>query len=135
VRYVLRQGSRLAAVYSIPVTLGLVVLGRWVISLTYGRAFVPSYEPLIILLVGFTFVNIFYWNRVALLSLARPVFPTFVNFTGLILKLTGIFLLVPSGGYLAFAALLSGYYIFTVGIAAARVYFDLQARAPEPGSA
>jgi O-antigen/teichoic acid export membrane protein len=128
VRYVLRQGSRLAAAYSIPVTLGLALFGRWLIQLTYGPEYLPTYEPLIILLVGFTFVNIFYWNRVALLSLARPVFPTIVNFTGMVLKLSCIFLLVPRWGYLAFALLLSGYYIFTVGIAAARVVIDIRSR-------
>jgi O-antigen/teichoic acid export membrane protein len=128
VRYVLRQGSRLAAAYSIPVTLFLVIFGRWAISLTYGVEYLPAYEPLIILLIGFTFVNIFYWNRIALLSLARPVFPTIVNFTGMVLKISCIFLLVPRYGYLAFATLLAGYYIFTVGIAAARVYMDLRSR-------
>jgi O-antigen/teichoic acid export membrane protein len=135
VRYVLRQGSRLAAAYSIPITLGLALFGRWVIQLTYGPEYLPTYEPLIILLIGFTFVNIFYWNRVALLSLARPVFPTIVNFTGMVLKLSCIFLLVPRWGYLAFAVLLSGYYIFTVGIAAARVFIDIRSRsmAPTPG--
>lgn len=132
VRYILRQGSRLAAAYSIPVTLGLVILGRWVISVTYGSEYIPAYEPLIILLTGYTFVNILYWNRVALLSFARPVFPTLVNFTGMVLKLIGIFLFLPGGGYLAFAALLSGYYIYTVGIAAFRVYLDLRNRLMEP---
>ena len=128
VRYVIRQGSRLAAAYSLPVTLFLVLFGRWAIHLTYGVEYTPSYEPLILLLLGFTFVNIFYWNRVALLSLARPVFPTIVNFTGMVLKISLIFLLVPRYGYMAFAALLAGYYVFTVGIAAARVYIDLRAR-------
>jgi O-antigen/teichoic acid export membrane protein len=128
VRYILRQGSRLAAIYSVPVTLVLMVLGRWLIGVTYGPEFIPTYEPLVILLVGYTFVNIFYWNRVALLSLARPVFPTLVNFSGMVLKLACIFLFVPRWGYLAFAVLLSGYYIFTVGIAAARVYLDLRSR-------
>lgn len=128
VRYILRQGTRLAAAYSVPVTLGLVLFGKWVIRLTYGPEYLPTYEPLVILLVGFTFVNILYWNRVALLSLARPVFPTLVNLTGMILKVSCIFLLVPRWGYLAFAGLLSGYYIFTVGIAAARVILDLRSR-------
>lgn len=126
VRYILKQGSRLAAFYTVPVTIGLIFLGRWLISLTYGSAYVPAYEPMIILLVGYTFVNILYWNRVALLSLARPVFPTVVNFIGMVLKIVGIFLLLPGGGYFAFAALLSGYYIFTVGLASIRVYLDLR---------
>jgi len=128
VRYVLRQGSRLAAAYSVPVTLALIIFGKWIIRITYGPEYLPTYPPLVILLIGYTFVNILYWNRVALLSLARPVFPTIVNFTGMVLKVSLIFLLVPRYGYLAFAALLSGYYIFTVGIAAARVLVDLRAR-------
>jgi O-antigen/teichoic acid export membrane protein len=128
VRYVLRQGTRLAALYSAPMMVFLMVFGRWVIYLTYGSKFLPSYEPLVVLLIGYTFVNILYWNRVALLSLARPVFPTIVNFAGMVLKVAFIFLFVPRWGYLAFAALLSGYYIFTVGIAAARVLIDLKSR-------
>jgi hypothetical protein len=83
---------------------------------------------MVILLLGFTFVNIFYWNRVALLSLARPLFPTLVNFVGMVFKVSGIFILVPHLGYLAFAGLLVGYYIFTVGIASLRVYMDLSRR-------
>lgn len=128
VRYVLRQGSRLAALYSVPVTLGLVIFGKWVLSITYGPEYLPAYPALVILLCGYTFVNIFYWNRVALLSLSRPVFPTIVNFTGMILKVAAIFFLVPHFGYLAFASLLSAYYFFTVGIAAWRVFRDVSAR-------
>lgn len=133
VRYVLRQGSRLSAVYSVSTTLALVVLGRRIISLVYGAAYLPAYPALIILLVGFTFVNILYWNRVALLSLGRPVFPTIVNFIGMLLKVGAIWLLVPGLGYIAFAALLAGYYIFTVGIAAARVWLDLRTRSAYQG--
>jgi O-antigen/teichoic acid export membrane protein len=125
VRYVLKQGSRLSATYSVPVTLILILFGQPLIRLTYGAAFLPTYPALVVLLFGYTFVNIFYWNRVALLSLARPVFPTLVNFIGMLLKIAMIFLLVPIYGYMAFAVLLSGYYIFTVGIAAVRVLLDL----------
>jgi len=128
VRYVLKQGSRLAAAYSLPVALGLVLFGQSIFALTYGIEFAPAYPAMVILLVGYSFTNIFYWNRVALLSLARPVFPTLVNFVGMLLKISLIFVLVPHYGYLAFAALLSGYYIFTVGIAAVRVFMDLSAR-------
>jgi O-antigen/teichoic acid export membrane protein len=128
VRYILRQGSRLAAAYSVPVTIILILIGQPLIRLTYGVDYLPTYPALVILLFGFTFVNIFYWNRVALLSLARPVFPTLVNFVGMLIKVSLIFLLAPRYGYLVFAVLLSGYYIFTVGIAAARVVYDLRTR-------
>jgi len=128
VRYVLKQGSRLAALYSVPVTLGLAIFGSWVLSITYGQEYLPAYPAMLILIIGYTFVNVFYWNRVALLSLSRPVFPTVVNFVGMVLKLSLIFLLVPHYGYLAFAALLSGYYLFTVGLATMRVFRDVRSR-------
>ena len=135
VRYVLRQGSRLAALYSLPVAIFLVIFGKNLINWTYGPEFLPSYPALVILLIGFSFVNIFYWNRVALLSLARPVFPTIVNFIGMTLKVAAIFVLVPRYGYIAFAILLSAYYFFTVGLAALRVIADLKSRTNNPNTA
>jgi O-antigen/teichoic acid export membrane protein len=131
VRYVLKQGSRLAAAYSVPVMFGLVLFGQPLLRL-YGPKYLPAYPALVILLIGYTFVNVFYWNRVALLSLARPVFPTLVNFVGMIMKVSLILFLAPIFGYLIFPALLSGYYVFTVGIAALRVYVDLHHRAVAP---
>ena len=135
VRYVLRQGSRLAALYSLPVAIFLVIFGKNLINWTYGPEFLPSYPALVILLIGFSFVNIFYWNRVALLSLARPVFPTIVTFIGMTLKVAAIFVLVPRYGYIAFAILLSAYYFFTVGLAALRVIADLKSRTNNPNTA
>lgn len=125
VRYVLKQGSRLAALYSVPVTLGLAIFGQWVLSITYGPEFLPAYPALLILIVGYTFVNIFYWNRVALLSLSRPVFPTVINLVGMVLKVAAIFIFVPQYGYVVFAALLAAYYFFTVGLAVIRVFKDV----------
>lgn len=133
VRYVLRQGSRLSALYSVTTTLVLALFGGWIISTVYGAEYLPTYPALLVLLVGFTFVNIFYWNRIALLSLSRPVFPTIVNFIGMVLKVSAILVLVPQFGYMAFAFLLAGYYIFTVGIAAARVFLDLRMRMASAG--
>ncbi|MBL6965524.1 MAG: oligosaccharide flippase family protein [Anaerolineales bacterium] len=128
VRYVLRQGSRLAAIYSIPVTLGLIVFGEWILEISYGAQYLPAYPALVVLALGFTFVNIFYWNRVALLSLSRPVFPTVINAIGMILKVTAIFWLAERFGALAFASLLIAYYVFTNGAAVLRVFADLRTR-------
>ncbi len=125
VKYVLRQGSRLAAIYSLPVTFILIIFGKPIIAMTYGSEFLPTYPALVILLLGFTFVNIFYWNRVALISLGRAVYPTLVNFAGMLLKVGAIFLLRPSTGSV-FAALLVGYYLFTVGGAVGRVLLDVR---------
>jgi O-antigen/teichoic acid export membrane protein len=124
VRSILRRGSQLAALYSLPVTLGLILFGHQAILLLSTEEFLPAYVPLIVLLIGYGFANIFYWSRAALLAFNRPVYPTLINFTGMVLKVIGIFLFA-SYGAVAFAALLSGYYIFTVGLAVLRVRQDL----------
>lgn len=128
VRYVLRQGSRLAAIYSVPVTLGLIVFGKWILEISYGVEYTPAYPATVVLALGFTFVNIFYWNRVALLSLGRAVFPTMINFIGMIFKVAAIFWLADRFGALAFAGLLVAYYLFTNGAAVLRVIADLRTR-------
>jgi O-antigen/teichoic acid export membrane protein len=126
VRYVLLEGSRLAALYTIPAALGLILFGSWLIAWVYKPEYLPAYPATVILLLGYVFVNIFYWNRVALLALSHPVYPTVVNIAGMVLKVGAIFLWLPQGGYLAFAWLLSGYYLFTVGLAVGRVFVDLR---------
>jgi hypothetical protein len=64
-----------------------------------------------------------------LLAFNRPVYPTLINLTGMLLKVTGIFLFA-SYGAVAFAAMLSGYYVFTVSLAVLRVRGDLRAHLP-----
>ena len=120
-RYVLRQGSVLAGGYTLAATLGLLILGRPLIRYVYTPEFLPSYPGLLILLAGFLVANTFYWNRTALLALNRPDFPTKVNAVLAVLKIIGIFLLVPTYGYLASAALLAGSYILGVSVAALKV--------------
>ena len=131
VRHVLRRGSMLAALYSLPVAAILIFFGRQIITL-YTRQDLPEvYAPLIILLVGYSVVNIFYWSRAALLSFNRPVFPTLVNFVGMVLKVVGIFIFAPFGA-VAFSALLSGYYVFTIGVAVVRIIQDVRVHLPSP---
>lgn len=127
VRGVLKRGSFLGSLYSLPVALILIVFGKQ-ITLLYGGSpeFLASYTPLVILTVGYTFVNVFYWNRAALLAFNRPVYPTLVNLAGAVLKVAGILLWAAAYGAIAFAALLAGYYIFTVGLAVLRVVEDVR---------
>jgi O-antigen/teichoic acid export membrane protein len=110
VRHVLRQGSLLAASYSILATLVLIILGRPLIQTLYTPAFLPAYPALAILLIGFLAANTFYWRRIALLALGRPDFPAKLNLVLASLKVLGIILLVPRYGYLANATLLAAFY-------------------------
>jgi O-antigen/teichoic acid export membrane protein len=125
VRSVLRRGSLLAGLYSLPVSLVLILFGRQVIGVYLGPEFLPAYLPLVVLTIGYTFVNLFYWSRAALLAFNRPVYPTLVNLAGMLLKIVGIFAFAAYGA-VAFAALLTGYYIFTVGFSVMRIQQDLR---------
>jgi O-antigen/teichoic acid export membrane protein len=116
VRYLLRSGSMISAAYSIPAALFLGVFGPWVISL-WGAEFLPqSYGAMGILLVGVTFVNVFYWNRTTLLPLGLPEYPTKVTLVAAIAKVVAILILVPRYGALGMAATLSGFFLFTGGV-------------------
>ena len=108
---VLRQGSILAASYTVPAMLVLGFFGRPLIAFLYTPEYLPAYPALLILLAGFLFANIFYWRRNALLALGRPDFPAKLNVILAVLKVIGILLFVPRYGYLASAALLSAFYI------------------------
>jgi O-antigen/teichoic acid export membrane protein len=65
---------------------------------------------------------------VALLALGRPIFPTAVNFIGMLLKVGMIFYFVPRLNATAFAVILAGYFIFTVGVSSFRVILDVYRR-------
>jgi O-antigen/teichoic acid export membrane protein len=125
VQNILKRGSTLGVLYMTPFILAAVFFGKPIISL-YGEEFLPAYPAWLILLVGYFVVNAFFWNRVGLLALNRPVYPTIVNFIGMVIKVAGTIILVPQFGFLVFAGLLSGYYIFTVSLAALRVHLDVR---------
>lgn len=138
VRYLLRTGSTLAAMYTIPASVALVFLGRFVIGL-YGSDFLPvSYYALLILLIGICADNILYWNRTVLLPLGQPSYPTLVHSIGAGLKIAGTILIVPQFGAIGMAVLLS---VFMTGTAmillvrTLRVLRGLEEAVPNPGGA
>ncbi len=69
VGYILRQGSRMAGIYTFAASLVLVAGGGLIIRYFYGAEYLPAYPALVILLIGFFAANLFYWNRIALLAL------------------------------------------------------------------
>jgi O-antigen/teichoic acid export membrane protein len=125
VRYILQQGSTLAGGYSLLATLGLVLLGKFVISTLSTPEYLPAYPALVVLMLGYLVANTFYWSRPALLALNRPDFPTKLNLVLAICKAIGVILLVPlagDAGFIVAAALMAGSYIFGVSIAALKVH-------------
>lgn len=108
-RAILRQGSLLAGGFSLAAAAILVIIGQPLIRL-YGEAFLPAYPALVILLLGSAVANTFYWRRVALLALGQAGFPARLNSILALLKTLGILIFVPRYGFLASAALLTGFY-------------------------
>ncbi len=128
VRYLLRSGSLIAGAYSLATAAGLALLGPWVVSL-WGSEFLPqAYYGLLILLVGVTVVNVFYWNRTVLLPLGMPEYPTLVTLGGSVLKVAAILLLVPALGAVGMAITLSGFFLATGLVLVSKTLREIQAR-------
>ena len=75
---------------------------------------------MIALVIGLAFNYSLFWNRPLLLSLGLPEFPIKVTLIVGLIKIALAFLLVPRYGIVAAGALLSFYYIASVGIMAWR---------------
>ncbi len=110
----LKKITTVAAAYNLAIAAGFVIFGKWLLSI-YGEQYTAAYPALIALLVGFTFNYILFWNRPLLLSLGLPEFPLKATVVAGVAKLALAFSLVPRFGYVAEAALLSLYYITSVG--------------------
>jgi O-antigen/teichoic acid export membrane protein len=110
----LKKITTIAAVYNLALAAVFVIFGKWLLSI-YGEPYAAAYPALIALLVGFMFNYILFWNRPLLLSLGLPEFPLKATVVAGVAKLALAFPLVPRFGYVAEAALLSLYYITSVG--------------------
>lgn len=115
-RRLLKRVSGLAALY-VGASAGiLALLGWWFIPLLYKPQAAPAYPALLILLAGYGFANIFNWNRPLLLALGRPGFPLVIMTLAGLGQIVLVLLLVPRFGYLAHAALLSAFFVVSIGI-------------------
>jgi O-antigen/teichoic acid export membrane protein len=110
----LRKVTAISFGINLLLAIGLVAFGRWVLWI-YGEQYVAAYPALMALLVGFAFNYTLFWNRPLLLSFGLPQFPLKATVAAGLIKLALSFLLVPQLGYVAEAALLSFYYIASVG--------------------
>ncbi len=99
---------------------GLTLFGGWAIQLYAGAEYLNARPALIALTFGLTFNYILFWNRPLLLALGWPEFPVYITLIAGVVKLALSFWLVPRYGIVAAGALLSFYYIFSVGAMAWR---------------
>jgi O-antigen/teichoic acid export membrane protein len=116
VRYLLRSGSMISAIWTLPASLGLLIFGPRIVAL-WGLEFLPtSYTSLMILLVGVIAVNVFFWSGSVLLPLGMPEYPTKVFFIVAVIKIVGTIIFVPRWGANGMAVLLSGYFLATASV-------------------
>jgi len=122
------RGGKVAALWVVPVSLGLVALAPLAIGLLYGPSFVPAVPALAILLVGTCFDGIFFWTSAALWSMGQPGYETSVCFVASVVRIALAFLLLPSGGYVAMAAIASIVLVAQNLVYARRVHSSIRIR-------
>lgn len=119
-RNFLRRVTTLAFTINMAIGVGIILFGRLILTVYGGEEFVVAYPALLALFVGLAFNYTLFWNRPLLLSFGLPDFPIWVTLIAGLVKVTLAFWLVPQFGILAAGALLSYYYIASVGIMALR---------------
>jgi O-antigen/teichoic acid export membrane protein len=125
----LRKVTTLAFAINMAVGVGLILFGRLILTIYGGENFVVAYPALLALFVGLAFNYTLFWNRPLLLSFGLPEIPIWVTLIVGLVKVALAFWLVPQYGILAAGALLSYYYIASVGIMALRGMKEIKVQA------
>lgn len=112
----LRKITAFSFAYNILLGIALIVFGKFIISIYSGDEYLNAYPALVALTIGLVFNYTLFWNRPLLLALGLPEFPVYVTLIVGLIKLVLTFLLVEKYGLVAAGALLSFYYIASVGI-------------------
>ncbi len=131
----LRRVTAIAGAVVLAVAVFWAAAGWWLIPFIYKAQAQPVYAVLLILLLGYGFAGMFQWNRSLMLSLGKAGYPVLVSTLAGCLELALIFTLVPIYGYLMMAAILSGYFILSIGFISLRGIWEVRRRrdaAPAP---
>ena len=108
------------------VAVGLFLVGRqvlfsnWVVFghtlHIYKPEYLPAYPILLVILAGYGFANILFWNRSLLLAQGKAADALWITFFAMLAKVGLALLILPHAPYLAEAFILSGYFIVSVGL-------------------
>lgn len=93
---------------------GFALLGRWVLSFYKNGEYLASYPLVLILFIGFGFLNILFWNRNVLLSFSRQNYPLYSYALFGVIRILLMFLLVPKVGVIMQAILFSSFFAFSI---------------------
>ena len=110
---------------------GWAALGWWLIPLLYKQQALPAYLVLLILIPGYGFAGIFQWNRSLFLSVGKPGYPLLISVLVGIIELAVMVVLVPHYGNAMMAAILSGYFIVSIGLISLRGVWAIRRQRPK----
>lgn len=123
-KQLIRKVTAISTTWTVGVGLILILFGKQLLYSelnffgwhfhVFPSDYLPSYQIILILLIGYGIANILFWNRTLLLSLSKAGTATKISFYGMLLKIIATVLLVPRGPYYLEAAILSGYLAGTV---------------------
>lgn len=125
-RKLLRRVTLIAAGWTAAVAIGLLLFGRQVLFSDwtlfgrtfhiYSSSFLPAFDVLMVILIGYGAANILFWNRPLLLAQGLAGDALRVSFWSMLAKVTLALILLPGAGYIMEAWLLTGYFVLSVGI-------------------
>jgi O-antigen/teichoic acid export membrane protein len=122
----LKRITAFSFAYNFALGAGLILFGQLAIRIYSGADYLAAYPALVALTIGLVFNYILFWNRPLLLSLGLPEFPIYATLAAGIIKLALSFWLVPRYGIVAAGALLSFYYIASVGLMVLRGMVEIR---------
>jgi O-antigen/teichoic acid export membrane protein len=140
----LKRVTVIAFAWTAVVMAGLLLFGRQVLFSywqffghtfhIYTPEFAPAFPILVILLIGYGFGNLFYWNRSLLLSQGKADYVLMVAFFCMLFKVVAAILILPHAPYIAEAIILISYFIVSISILTWRGLREvrMQSALPEP---
>ena len=144
-RKLLRRVTLIAAGWTAAVAIGLLFFGRQVLFSDwtlfgrtfhiYSSSFLPAFDVLMVILIGYGAANILFWNRPLLLAQGLAGDALRVSFWSMLAKVVLALILLPGAGYIMEAWLLTGYFVLSVGIMVWRgLKSAANTEAKEPGT-
>jgi len=127
-RTLLKRVSTISATWTLSAGVAIAAFGWWLIPVVLGSSSAPVYPLALVLLLGYGTANILNWNRPLLLAFGKPSYPLLVAIIVGAVEILLTLWLVPIGGYLAMAAVLSGYLMVSVSIIAWRGWREIMDR-------
>jgi O-antigen/teichoic acid export membrane protein len=131
----LKRITAITGVVVLTIWTAWALTGWWLIPTLYKLQARPVYPLLLILVAGYGVASALQWNRSLFLSLGKPGYPVLISLLTGVIELALIYTLVPRYGYLMMAAILSGYFIISVGLITLRGVWEVRHRArsePDP---